>query len=416
MSGDTASERIESAAAIGKKKVRTAEVSELKDRRRLRIDLTFAALTMLILAVGLAMLLSASFARAYYEDGKPFMYFNAQIVATIIGILVMVVMSTLREGFYNWIAPWALFGSLALLVLVLIIGQEAATGGKRWIHLPFFNLQPSEIAKFTLIIFFARMSVKNVRKMENYEKHPRYREDRKFRLGNQFKYTVFPYVMILGVICVLLVLEPHVSACIIFIVLTGAMMFQSGTKLPWMGLLLILVSLAAVFMYKTGFPSDYVRTRVIVWRDPWDVQDPLVLDKGYQVRQSLISIGSGGLTGVGFAQSRQKHLYLPEEHNDFIFSVVCEELGYIGAVIILLLFALLIVRGYWLALRAKTKFSSLVIAGITTQLALQVFLNVAVVTNLIPCTGISLPFFSYGGSALVCQMAAMGIVLSLSRS
>ena len=192
------------------------------------------------------------------------------------------------------------------------------------------------------------------------------------------------------------------------------MMFQSGTKLPYLILLVILAALAAYGMYETGIPRNYVRERVIIWRDPWAETD-LVREKGYQVRQSLIAIGSGGLRGVGFGESRQKHMYLPEEHNDFIFAIVCEELGFIGAMLILALFVLLIIRCYWLAMKSKSKYSALVIAGIATQLAIQVFLNVAVVTNLIPCTGISLPFFSYGGSALICQMAAMGIVMALSK-
>lgn len=159
----------------------------------------------------------------------------------------------------------------------------------------------------------------------------------------------------------------------------------------------------------TMFP--YASTRITTWRDPFASTS----DEGYQIVQSLYSIGSGGLTGLGLGQSRQKYLYLPEEHNDFIFSVVCEELGFIGALLILTLFALLIIRGYWIALHSTDRYGFLVAAGITTLLAIQVILNVAVVTNLVPCTGISLPFFSYGGTALLMQMAEMGIVLSISR-
>ncbi len=206
----------------------------------------------------------------------------------------------------------------------------------------------------------------------------------------------------------LLLLEPHLSASVIIIVLGAIMMFAGGTRLWVFGLGAGVVALAGFIVVKF-FP--YASSRITVWLDPWS--DPL--NKGLQTIQSLYAIGSGGLTGLGLGQGRQKYMYLPEEHNDFIFSIVCEELGFIGAMLILALFAVLIIRGFWLALHAKDRFGSLVIIGITSLLAIQVFLNVAVVTNLVPCTGISLPFFSYGGTALLIQLGEMGIVLSISR-
>lgn len=169
----------------------------------------------------------------------------------------------------------------------------------------------------------------------------------------------------------------------------------------------VVAVLGFILVGKLGYASS----RIASWRDPFGD----MLGDGYQVSQSLLAIGSGGLTGLGLGQGRQKYLYLPEEHNDFIFSVFCEELGFIGAVLILLLFAMLILRGYWIALNARTKYASLVASGISSLLAIQVFLNVAVVTNLIPCTGISLPFFSYGGTALAVQLFEMGIILAVSR-
>ena len=186
------------------------------------------------------------------------------------------------------------------------------------------------------------------------------------------------------------------------------MMFLGGVRLIWFGAALGgLAGGLAVLL--TFFP--YASSRINTWRDPFSSPS----SEGYQIVQSLYSIGSGGLSGLGLGAGRQKYLYLPEEHNDFIFSVVCEELGFLGAALILLLFALLILRGYRIALQCRDRFAFLVCAGITTLLALQVFLNVAVVTNLLPCTGISLPFFSYGGTALLIQMGEMGIVLSASR-
>jgi cell division protein FtsW len=192
------------------------------------------------------------------------------------------------------------------------------------------------------------------------------------------------------------------------VLVAGIMMFAGGTRLRWFAIVIVVVAVVGVI---TVTKLDYAADRITAWQHP--ESDPS--NNGYQVLQSLYAIGSGGLMGLGIGQGRQKYLYLPEEHNDYIFSVVCEELGYIGAILILLLFALLIVRGFWLALHARDRFSSLVVTGLTSLLAIQVFLNVGVVTNLLPSTGISLPFFSYGGTALWIQLVEMGIILSASR-
>ena len=208
--------------------------------------------------------------------------------------------------------------------------------------------------------------------------------------------------------CPVLVLEPHFSASVIIIAIGGAMLFLGGVRIGWFAAAFGAVGVGVAVLL-TFFP--YASSRINTWRDPFSSSS----DEGYQIVQSLYSIGSGGLSGLGLGGSRQKFLYLPEEHNDFIFSVVCEELGFIGAALILVLFALLILRGYWIALHSPDRFSFLVCAGVTTLLAIQVFLNVAVVTNLVPCTGISLPFFSYGGTALLIELFEMGIVLSASR-
>jgi cell division protein FtsW len=198
------------------------------------------------------------------------------------------------------------------------------------------------------------------------------------------------------------------SATILILIVGASILFAAGISLGWFALAgALMAGLLGVIIATT----EYMTRRVDMWKNPW--ADPL--DGGLQAIQSLLAIGSGGLLGLGLGNSRQKFLYLPEEHNDFIFSIVCEELGFIGAALILILFALLIIRGYWLALHARDRFGSLMIVGVITLLAFQVFLNVAVVTNLFPVTGISLPFFSYGGSALMIQLTEMGIVLSVSR-
>ena len=217
-----------------------------------------------------------------------------------------------------------------------------------------------------------------------------------------------PFSAILIVVFLLLALEPHLS-CIIIIGATGAaMMFMGGTRCRWFVLLGIIAVIGLLLYLRfRGYASE----RITAWRDP--ESDPA--DSGYQILQSLYAIGSGGLWGLGLGKSRQKYLYLPEEHNDYIFAIVCEELGLVGAGLVLLLFMLLIIRGIWLALHAKDRFSSLAMAGIVTQLALQVFFNIGVVTNFLPATGISLPFFSYGGTALLIQLFEMGLVLDMSR-
>ena len=214
-----------------------------------------------------------------------------------------------------------------------------------------------------------------------------------------FKYGILPFAAILGLIVGLLVLEPHFSASIIIIAVGGVMMFLGGVRLGWF---IGAGSAAAVGIGVLLMLFPYASGRINTWRDPFSSSS----DEGYQIVQSLYTIGSGGLSGLGLGMSRQKYLYLPEEHNDYIFAI---------AALILLLFALLILRGYWIALHCRDRFSFLVVAGITTLLAIQVFLNVAVVTNLVPCTGISLPFFSYGGTALLIQLGEMGIILSASR-
>ncbi|MDR2360943.1 MAG: rod shape-determining protein RodA [Oscillospiraceae bacterium] len=409
----------------------------LRDMRRkpkARVDGVFLVLTLIILLFGLVMLLSASYASTYYtsEDNNPYSVITGQLLYTALGLAAMFVISYLPEVmFYKFALP-LFFTSVVLLVAVLMFGSIGG-GGRRWLDLIFVRFQPSEVAKFGVILMYAYIADKVSKSGSRYDQikvSPKYISSRKrtdrarsgkfewlfpYYLRIDFAYTVLPYVLLLMGVCVLLVAEPHVSACVIFILITGVMMFQSGTRYRFLVILMALAALAAYVMYKTGIPEDYVKERVIIWRELWNSDNPIAVEKGYQVRQSLIAIGSGGLTGLGLGNSRQKHLYLPEEHNDFIFSIVCEEIGFVGAVLILLLFALLIIRGYWLAWNAKSKFSMLVIGGVTTQLAVQVFLNVAVVTNLFPCTGISLPFFSSGGSALFTQMAAMGMVLALAR-
>jgi cell division protein FtsW len=279
--------------------------------------------------------------------------------------------------------------ALGTLLAVLVIGSKV-NGARRWIDLGFTTFPPSEIAKIAVILYFSALICRYKDRMRS------------------FRHGILPFAGILLLIVALLIGEPHLSASIIILAVGAVMLFIGGARLYWfVGGATLLGAVA--FVVVRFFP--YASARITTWRDPFSD----LTGNGWQIVQSLYAIGSGGLMGLGLGQSRQKYLYLPEEHNDFIFSVLSEELGLIGAILVLTLFALLIVRGYWLAMHARDRYGFLVGTGITTLLALQGFLNVAVCTNLIPATGISLPFFSYGGTALLIQMAEMGVMLSISR-
>lgn len=366
--------------------------AEAVRQRRGSIDLPFAALTLLLLTIGVVMVLSASYARAYYSAAtghNAAYYFMRQLGFALAGVGAMYALSLFPMQFYRRMSFLVLAAAAGLLALVPMIGVSQGDA-KRWISLGFTTFQPSEIAKIGIILYFAALICKFKGRMRT------------------VRYGILPFAGVLLIIVALLVMEPHFSAAIIIIAIGAGMLFLGGVRLYWFVGALI-AALAALGVVMTFFP--YASSRITTWLDPFANTS----GSGYQIVQSLYAIGSGGLFGLGLGQGRQKYLYLPEEHNDFIFPVVCEELGFVGAIAILILFALLVIRGYWLAMHMRDRYSFLVTAGITTLLAIQVILNVAVVTNLVPCTGISLPFFSYGGTALLIQLAEMGIVLSASR-
>ena len=365
-----------------------------KKSARRSFDTSFFVLVILLLAMGLVMVLSSSYARAYYDPGKvtggnALYYFVRQLLFAGLGLAAMLFASRLPMSIYRRFALLFLGFVLVLLLLVPFIGVKA-NGARRWLGVGGLTIQPSELAKLAVVLSFSWLICKFRGRMST------------------VKYGIMPFAGILVVIVALLVLEPHFSASVIIIAIGGVMLFLGGVRLFWFVSALVTAT-GGVAVLLTFFP--YASSRVNTWRDPFSSPS----DEGYQIVQSLYSIGSGGLSGLGLGGSRQKYLYLPEEHNDFIFAVVCEELGFIGAALILVLFALLILRGYWIALHSPDAFGTLVSAGLTSLLAIQVFLNVAVVTNLIPCTGISLPFFSYGGTALLIELFEMGIILSASR-
>ena len=361
-----------------------------KRERETMVDLPFLLLTIVLTALGLVMIFSASYARALYETGDSAYFFKRQLMFSLVGIVAMLAVSRVKPTLIRKLAFPVLGASILFLVLVFVPGiGQSENGATRWVRLG-ISFQPSEIAKLGVILSYAAMIAAFQEKMET------------------FRWGIAPFAAILVVIVVLLRLEPHNSAIVIIACTAGAMLFLGGVKYRWFILGGSVMLLGLVLILGAG---GYEASRITAWQDPFS--DPT--DDGYQIIQSLYAIGSGGLLGLGFGQGRQKYLYLPEEHNDYIFAIVCEELGLVGATAILVLYALLILRGYWIAMHVRDRFLALTVAGITTLTALQVFFNIGVVTNLLPSTGISLPFFSYGGTALLIQLGEMGLILGASR-
>ncbi len=355
------------------------------------VDIPFLFMVLLLLAVGLIMLYSASSAQSEYDTSYAIStkYLQKQAVCGVLGLFCMYAFSRIPAEFWLKFA-WPLYGiSIAMLLLVLAAG-ESVNGARRWINIAGIQFQPSEIAKFTLILLFAKLT-------------------RGFgsRAG-QFRYGVLGFAGALLGILVPLALEKHLSAIMLMGMVAVVMMYIAGTSPKW---LLAGAAAAAGFVMVYITFMGYAGDRVSAWLHP--EQDPG--DTGYQILQSLYAIGSGGLFGLGFGKSRQKYLYLPFQYNDYIFAIICEELGLVGAALIIALFAALILRGYWIALKARDRFSTVFAAGLVTLIAVQTILNLCVVTNLLPSTGIALPFFSYGGTALAVNLGQMGIVLSISR-
>ncbi len=360
-------------------------------RRDEQVDYPFLFLILLLLGLGLTMLYSASCAQSLYDTGYEVStrYLQKQAVCAVLGIAAMYFFSRIPVSFWYRMA-WPLYGiSIVLLLCVLVFGQKV-NGARRWINIGGIRFQPSEVAKFTMILLLARLTRKFGSKAET------------------FRFGVVGFGAALMGILVPLALEKHLSAIMLMGMVAVVMMFVAGTRLKW---LLGGAAGAALFVVLYISLMGYAGDRVTAWLHP--EQDPS--DTGYQILQSLYAIGSGGVYGLGFGKSRQKYLYLPFQYNDYIFPVICEELGLAGALCVMALFSAAIIRGYWIALRARDRFSTVLAAGLVTLIALQTVLNLCVVTNMLPSTGISLPFFSYGGTALAVNLGEMGVVLQISR-
>lgn len=382
------------------------------------VDIPFFLLLMTIVTAGLVMVFSASYTYSYYHRGGSTVIFTKQLIFVAIGLVLMWIVSRIRYEYFRYFAIFIAGVSVALLVLVLFLPEYRA-GFKRWINLGFTTFQPSEIAKLGLIILLAFLLEKDSKIITGKIpsdlklcKHISGITNGKLVIYKSFTTVIF-YGIIIMLFAGLVYLENHVSGTILILGLGVIMLFMGEVKNKWFYIIgALALVLIAILIIKPEILAKYAGERIVAWLD----KDYSPMGARWQTNNSLYAIGSGGLTGTGLGQSKQKHLYVAEPQNDFIFSIVCEELGFIGAAAIIILFALFIYRGIKIGLRAKDKFSSLLVTGISFQIGIQVALNIAVVSDFMPNTGISLPFFSAGGTSVVILLMEMGMILSVSRS
>lgn len=364
--------------------------------RGMGLDLPFLLLVLVLVIIGLIMMFSASYPVSYYEIGDSYFYLRRQLIFAALGVAAMMAVSFFNYNKLHKFAPLVL--GLSYLALIIVLLMPSKNGIHRWFELGVFRFQASELTKFAIIVFFAHWGSVYCDKMQ------------------YAKYSVLPGIVVFGSTAALLILEPHFSGIVIILILTVLMLFLGGMKTRYITMGIAGVVGAVLIAIPTGLLS-YAMERMDGWGQALAPNlDSTMWNLTWQTRNSLYAIGSGGLFGLGLGQSRQKYLYLPEPQNDFIFAIVCEELGLVGAIIILLIFALLVWRGITLSLRAKDRFGRLLGIGLTSQIGIQVILNILVITDWLPNTGISLPFFSYGGSSLVMLLLQMGLVLSISRT
>ena len=384
----------------------TAGKARKKERKKLHfrfilseIDKPFFVIIMVLLIFGLIMMFSASYAWGISDHNDGYYYIKRQLESAGFGLVIMMLVSFLDYHFYvnARIALFLFAASVLVNVYTARFGDEIA-GARRWIMIGPVNFQPSEIMKVTFIMLFAYLVD------HNYE-----------RFKKSWKNCIVPFAVIMGIVFFILMLQRHMSAVMLVGIIGISMMFISGMprKIFWRFIIVCgaLGALYLVYKISSGSGFSYITDRIKSWKNP--TSDPS--GSTYQTYESLLAIGSGGLFGLGFGESRQKYMYLPESQNDFVFSIVCEELGFVGAMVVVLLFALFILRGFYIASRCRDKAGMLLGAGITIQIGSQAFFNIMVACNAFPNTGISLPFFSYGGTALLIQLAEMGILLNISR-
>ncbi len=355
-----------------------------------KVDLPFLFLVLVLLGFGLVMVASSSNVFALYKYGDSYHYIKRQLFFAVAGVGIMLIVAFFD---YHKLRKWSfiILCIAALMLLIVLIPSPLSVkvnGARRWLNFG-VQFQPSEVGKFAVILTLASYISANYRRM------------------SELRIALFPILVVLAVVGLVLI-EPHLSGAILIFAIGAIMLFVGGFPVKYF---LMVGGVGVAGLVGMVAFTPYMQSRIEMWLDPFkDAQG-----KGYQVIQSLYAIGSGGLLGLGLGQSRQKHLYIPEPQNDYIFSITLEELGFVGGVFIILLFVLLIWRGFSIAFHARDKFGALLCIGIVSRVAVQTILNIGVVTNALPSTGISLPFFSYGGTALLVLLAEMGVVLSVSR-
>ncbi len=394
--GGAVATRSEIRAVVERKK----EAEWQKDVERVRggTDKIMLSLVLLLVTLGAVMVFSASYPTGLAESGDGFKYLKKHVIYAAIGAVTMFAASFVPYRLYKRWGPFVAYGiAMILLAAVLVIGSSEGEA-KRWIYIGSFSVQPSEIMKVSLVLVLAWYVEK-------------YRDRMKEAVGfrDKFKYNVlYPFCFIVPA-CGMVILEKHLSGTIILAVLGIAVMLVGGCNAKYTLVTSAVGGAALVGGFVVTHP--YALKRILTFTS----ENVDTLNEGWQTHQGVLAIGSGGLFGLGFGQSNQKHSYVSKAHNDFIFSIWCEELGFVGAVFLVLLFIAFIWRGYVVAMRAPDTFSTLLVFGIVTQVGLQAILNMMVVCDIIPNTGISLPFISYGGSSLIMLMGEMGLILSISR-
>ena len=377
------------------------------------LDITFLTLVIALLAIGIVMMFSASYINAWYDsspavDNDPYYYVKNQILFAVIGVALMIAVSFVNPSIFRDASGFIMLVSLLLLVYVLINpyvipGKEEF---KRWMWLPGIgSFQPSEIAKLAIVMFLA------------------FSMERHHKLIEKHWWMIAPYIAVVGIVCLLVYKENHVSGTLLILGIGVATIYFGGVRIHWavyaVGIVAVIIAAIWFVTNADDILKGYASERIRIWLKLLTGEELTAAEtrgSGWQSLQSLYAIGSGGIFGLGFGNSKQKHMYLPEPQNDFVFAVVCEELGFVRAILIVALFVLLVARGFIIGLRARTRYEAMLAMGISFQVGLQAALNIAVVTATVPNTGISLPFFSYGGTSLVMLLLEMGIVLSISRN
>ena len=385
--------------AVYSEKLTVEKLDTAKPLQKGSVDMWFLLWAMILLCFGIVMCYSAGVVDAMESYDDPLHYLVRNIILSVVAIAITVpCVIFVRPWMWRAFSLIAYAAAVILLIAVLFVGTVGG-GAERWIAIGPITVQPSEIAKLAVVMVLALY-------LEKYEKQVNSTQ----KFGGHFKHGFLMPMIFIGILCALIIGQPHISGVMIVGIIGVAVMFMGGTRLRWIFMLLAFIAVAFLILI-TVF-SSYAQARLDIWLHIDEV-DPL--GEAWQTLQGLNAIGSGGFFGLGLGASRQKYGYVPEPQNDFIFTIICEELGFIGAFGLVFLFGLLVWRGIKIGQNAPDKFSALVVWGLTFKIALQVAMNIAVVTNMMPNTGISLPFFSAGGSALMLQIFEVGIILSISR-